>query len=89
MVQELRAYLDGNFEFTQEYLKEHLPKATFRISEATYLAWVDLSKYFEPDEVLTLFFAYKAGVLSRRRKYVCTAFRWIYPPEPCMPTRNS
>ena len=62
-LQELRAYLDGNFEFTQEYLKEHLPKATFRISEATYLAWVDLSKYFEPDEVLTLFFAYKAGVL--------------------------
>lgn len=44
-LQELRAYLDGNFEFTQEYLKEHLPKATFRISEATYLAWVDLSKY--------------------------------------------
>ena len=62
-LQELRAYLDGNFEFTQEYLKEHLPKATFRISEATYLAWVDLSKYFEPDEVLPLFFAYKAGVL--------------------------
>ena len=62
-LQELRAYLDGNFEFTQEYLKEHLPKATFRISEATYHAWVDLSKNFEPDEVLPLFFAYKAGVL--------------------------
>lgn len=66
-LQELRAYLDGNFEFTQEYLKEHLPKATFRISEATYLAWVDLSKYFEADEVLPLFFAYKARSSQRRK----------------------
>ena len=62
-LQELRAYLDGNFEFTVNYLKEHLPKAKCRISEATYLAWVDLSAYFKPDEHLPLFFAYKAGVL--------------------------
>lgn len=62
-LQELRAYLDGNYEFTVNYLKEHLPKAKCRISEATYLAWVDLSAYFEPDEHLPLFFAYKAGVL--------------------------
>lgn len=62
-VEELRAYLDENFRFTKEYLNEHLPKAVFRISEATYLAWVDLNAYFEPDEHLPLFFAYKAGVL--------------------------
>ena len=60
---ELRAYLDKNFEFTRDYLAEHLPEARFRISEATYLAWVDLNAYFEPDEHLPLFFAYKAGVL--------------------------
>lgn len=60
---ELGAYLDKNFAFTKEYLVEHLPKAKFRISEATYLAWVDLNAYFEPDESLPLFFAYKAGVL--------------------------
>ena len=62
-VQELRAYLDENFRFTKEYLAEHLPKAKFRISEATYLAWVDLNAYFEPDESLPMFFAYRAGVL--------------------------
>ena len=62
-LEELRVYLDKNFRFTQEYLAEHLPKAKFRISEATYLAWVDLNNYFEPDENLPLFFAYKAGVL--------------------------
>lgn len=62
-LQELRAYLDGNFRYTKDYLAEHLPKAKFRVSEATYLAWADLNAYFQPDEKLPLFFAYKAGVL--------------------------
>lgn len=62
-VKELCAYLDGNFRHTAQYLNTHLPKAVFRISEATYLAWVDLNAYFEPDENLPMFFAYKAGVL--------------------------
>ncbi len=60
---ELKQYLDENFRFTGEYLKEHLPEAKYRISEATYLAWVDLGAYFGPDENLPLFFAYEAGVL--------------------------
>ncbi|MDY8094909.1 aminotransferase class I/II-fold pyridoxal phosphate-dependent enzyme [Paenibacillus polymyxa] len=60
---ELQIYLDNNFKYTEEYLNVHLPKAKFQISEATYLAWVDLSAYFNKDEDLPLFFAYKAGVL--------------------------
>lgn len=62
-LKELQVYLDNNFKLTQDYLKENLSQAKFRISEATYLAWVDLSNYFEPDENLPLFFAYRAGVL--------------------------
>ena len=62
-LEELRKYLDKNFELTKEYLAEHLPKAKFRISEATYLAWVDLNEYFTPEEDLPMFFAYNAGVL--------------------------
>lgn len=62
-LEALRAYLDENFAFTGAYLEQHLPKAKYRISEATYLAWVDLSAYFEPDEDLPMFFAYRAGVL--------------------------
>lgn len=62
-LKELQAYLDKNFAFTEAYLAQHLPKAKFRVSEATYLAWVDLSSYFEADEHLPQFFAYKAGVL--------------------------
>lgn len=62
-LEELRKYLDNNFEFTKKYLEDKLPKAKFNISEATYLAWVDVSEYFGADENLPLFFAYEAGVL--------------------------
>lgn len=62
-LKELQQYLDGNFAFTGDYLAEHLPQAKYRVSEATYLAWVDLSAYFQPEESLPMFFAYEAGVL--------------------------
>jgi len=62
-LQELRAYLDDNFRFTKEYLNANLPHAKFRVSEATYLAWVNLSAYFHSADNLPLFFANKAGVL--------------------------
>ena len=62
-LEELRIYLDENFRFTGEYLAVHLPLAKYRVSEATYLAWVDLNAYFSPDEDLSMFFANQAGVL--------------------------
>ena len=62
-LEALRSYLDRNFACAEQYLKRHLPESKFRVSEATYLAWVDVSAYFEPDEQLTLFFANEAGVL--------------------------
>ncbi len=62
-LEELVDYLDSNFELVENYLKEHLPKAKFRISEATYLAWIDLNAYFDESEDLSTFFAYNAGVL--------------------------
>ena len=62
-LEELRDYLDKNFEYTGQYLSQELPNAKYRVSEATYLAWVDLSSYFCPEEHLPTFFAYEAGVL--------------------------
>lgn len=62
-VEALRTYLDGNFQFTKEYLAKELPLARFSIAEATYLAWVDLSAYFAADDDLPHFFAHNAGVL--------------------------
>lgn len=62
-LEELRVYLDDNFLYTRDYLAEKLPKAGFEISESTYLAWVDVSAYFDEKEDLPMFFAHEAGVL--------------------------
>ena len=45
-------YLDENFACMDAYLKEHLPKAVFRVPEGTYLAWVDLRGFGLTDEEL-------------------------------------
>lgn len=62
-LRELKEYLDGNFEFTKQYLEEHLPKAVYKIPEATYLAWVNINAYVSKDVDLPLYFANNAGVL--------------------------
>ncbi len=59
----MRQYLDENFAFCAAFIQEHLPRATFRIPEATYLAWVDISAYVSEEENLPLLFANEAGVL--------------------------
>jgi len=61
--QELLAYLDGNFKFTEEFLGQYLPDAEFTIPEATYLAWVNISSYIPGEEDLKGLFAAHAGVL--------------------------
>ena len=61
--EEMKTYLDGNFHFLKSFLEENLPEAVMEIPEATYLAWVDLSAYFDREDDLPSFFAYKAGVL--------------------------
>lgn len=60
---ELKTYLDGNFQFVKEYLAAHLPKAKYTVPEATYLAWVGLDAYLGDVHDLPLFFANQAGVL--------------------------
>ena len=60
---QLKDYLDGNFRYVEGFLKERLPEATFRVPEATYLAWVDLSKCLPDEADLPGFFANEAGVL--------------------------
>ncbi|MFI3288452.1 MAG: PatB family C-S lyase [Rikenellaceae bacterium] len=62
-LEALKSYLDSNFEYAANFFKEHLPKAVFTNSEATYLAWIDLSAYFDSTINLPLHFAQEAGVL--------------------------
>lgn len=63
-LEQLQVYLDDNFIFLRDYLAKHLPKARFRIPDATYLAWVDLSEYLPRDTAsVALYFARGAGVI--------------------------
>lgn len=62
-LEQLREYLDGNFTALQDLLRAKLPIARFRIPEATYLAWIDVSAYFPGDTNLTSFFLERCGVL--------------------------
>lgn len=59
----LRGYLDMNFVYLEKRLARSLPEAVFRIPEATYLAWIDLRRYFEDDVNLTRHFAETEGLL--------------------------
>ena len=59
----LQEYLDGNFDLLTEFLDRQLPEAVYAPSEATYLAWVDLSAYFPEGSDLPDFFANRAGVI--------------------------
>lgn len=60
---QLKEYLDGNFRFTKEFLDANFPETDFHVPEATYLAWVDMSRVLPDVENLSLFFANNAGVL--------------------------
>lgn len=60
---ELKVYLDDNFKFVDEFLKENIPGAKFHIPDATYFAWVGLGDVLPGIEDLPDFFANNAGVL--------------------------
>lgn len=62
-LEELKQYLDDNFSYLEGFLSDCLPEAVFRIPEATYLAWVDVSRCLPGVEDLPGFFANHAGVL--------------------------
>lgn len=49
---EMNEYLDGNFAFVADYITTNMLLAKMRVSEGTYLAWVDLSGYGFSDEEL-------------------------------------
>lgn len=62
-LEQLKTYLDENFQYMQEYFIKNLPEAVFEIPEATYLAWVDLRRCIPEINDLPAFFADQAGVL--------------------------
>ena len=51
-VKELVKYIAGNIEYTENFVKDNFPKATFVKPEGTYLVWIDFSAYGFTDEEL-------------------------------------
>lgn len=62
-LEQMKAYLDGNFRLVADHFAAKVPGAVCRIPEATYLAWVDLHRSLPEVDDLPMFFANKAGVL--------------------------
>lgn len=60
---QLKTYLDGNFQLVKDVFAKELPAIRFEIPEATYLAWVDMNAYLEDVENIPDFMANEAGVL--------------------------
>ena len=74
-LEELRAYLDGNFAFAVDFINENIPGAVCRVPQATYLLWVDMNGCGIEAANLSKFFAKEAGVLveSGNRLFVGNA----------------
>ena len=64
-LEELKAYIDGNFEAVKAIFDSETPKANFKISEATYLGWLDISAYLKDDTGINVqyLFAKEGGVI--------------------------
>ncbi|MBN2282217.1 MAG: pyridoxal phosphate-dependent aminotransferase [Candidatus Marinimicrobia bacterium] len=51
-LEQLKVYIDGNFDLLEKYLAEKLTKVKYRRPEGTYMAWLDFSGYgLSPEEV--------------------------------------
>jgi len=51
-LEQLKAYIDKNFEFLDNFLAQKMPKVKFHIPEGTYIGWLDFSGYgLTPEEV--------------------------------------
>jgi len=44
-LERMKATLDGNRRLLADLLAEHLPRARYRVPDAGYLAWIDVSAY--------------------------------------------
>jgi len=59
---ELKAHLDDNFKFAEEFIAKHMPKAKMKIPEGTYFLWLNLSGYDLEDEKLDALMLTEANV---------------------------
>lgn len=59
-LEQMLAYIEGNIDFTENYLKEHIPGISMIRPQASYLVFLDCRKLGLNQEALTRLFAEKA-----------------------------
>ena len=59
---QLMAYLEGNRDFTEKFVRERMPKAHMDHPEGTYIFWIDFRGYGFNSETLQDFLVNKARV---------------------------
>lgn len=61
-LEELKVYLEGNYNLVSEYLEKYLPEVKIPRLEATYLLWMDFRAWGMNQNELKSFMAQKAGL---------------------------
>lgn len=61
-LEQLLAYLDGNFAFIKEYCDANIPKIKPSVPDATYLVWLDCRELGMDNEALRRFMIEDAGL---------------------------
>ncbi len=62
-VKQLNGVLDDNFNYMADFFQRYLPKISFTIPDATYLAWVDFKQYGKSEQEMLEFLADEAHVI--------------------------
>ena len=67
---ELREYLFENRKFVEEYLKNNLPEVCVIHANATYLVWIDCSKFTDNSDELCDYLRHSTGlIVSSGKQY--------------------
>ena len=61
-VDEMMTYLQGNVDFVEAFIKQHLPQIKLQKPEATYLLWLDMKSMHLTDDELFNLFVNQAGL---------------------------
>lgn len=55
-LEEMVAYVEKNFQFLCDFFKREIPEAKVMPADSSFLAWIDVSKWFKDEDELKLFF---------------------------------
>jgi len=86
-LEQLKDYIDGNFDFLEQFLAKSIPEVKYRRPEGTYIAWLDFSGYgLSPEEIHKRIYVDANVVLEDGKMF---GDHSPYFQRVCIPTRRS